>query len=303
MNKRFTIVLLFCFSLFYVVNCNIFDWMTAADDEAFYEGLKYFNEKKFTDARMKFAEAMEQDPNRSDYRYYHAKAAIMEMNLDFYTIARRIIKIDTSAVSNLKLPLYTKEADLTLIEDIMFKNNIYRATIISHDDLSPIFYGKTHGTIHSAYIAFEFSIMSMARAILQLRDTNNDKVINESDQYIEIKKFRNPQNGNEFYLPDLPSIANYLNESESNQAGFNAMLTETAKYATEGVVALVNSFSDTVLFNNADLENLIEKIDVTANYYRVNDGIDNDNDGATDEEAINFRDDDGDGNTDEDAHL
>jgi len=303
MKKKITIALLLCFSLFYVVNCNIFDWMTTADDEAFYEGLKYFNEKKFTDARMKFAEAMEQDPNRSDYRYYHAKAAIMEMNLDFYTIARSIILIDTTAVTNLKLPLYSKESDLSLVEDIIFKNNIYQATIISHDDLSPIFYEKTHGDIHSAYIAFEFSIISMARAILQLRDTNNDKEINESDQYIEIKKFRNPINGAEYYLPDLLSIASYLNESETNQQGFNEMLTETAQYATEGVVALVNTLSDTVLFSNADLENLIEKIDVTANFYRVNDGIDNDNDGAIDEEAINFYDDDGDGNTDEDSHL
>ncbi len=296
-------MLLIVFVLLIYSSCNILDWMSTSTEEEFYRGLKLFNEQKFSDAKEKFAEAMEADPNNAEYRYYHAKAAVFEADLDFYTIARRIINIDTSSFQNLTLPLYTKERDMTLVEDAKYKNEIYQATWVAHEDLTPIFFNNTHGNICAEDISFEFSIVSMARAILQMRDTNNDLQINENDLYFVITKVYNPIIDKSFYLPNLGDIYNYLMESPENQAGFNNMLINTASYAAEGVGSIMNTFSDTTLFDNQDLEEILEKIETLGNLYLVNDNIDNDGDGQIDEEEINFLDDDGDGYIDEDTHL
>lgn len=295
--------LLIVFVLLIYSSCNILDWTSTSTEEEFYRGLSLFNEQKFTEAKEKFAEAMENDPNNAEYRYYHAKAAVFEADLDFYSIARRIINIDTSSFQNLDLPLYTKELDMTLEEDAEYKNEIYQATWVAHEDLTPIFFNNTRGKIRAEDISFEFSILSMARAILQMRDTNNDLQINGNDIYFTITKVYNPFINKSIYLPNLGDIYNYLMESPENQAGFNEMLFNTASYAAEGVASIMNTFSDTTLFDNEDLEEIIEKVETLGNLYQVNDNIDNDGDGRIDEEVINFQDDDQDGYIDEDAHL
>lgn len=283
--------------------CNILNWTATSTEEDFYKGMSLFNEQKFSEAKEKFAEAIEADPLRSEYLYYHAKATVFEASLDFYSIARRIINIDTSSVQNLKLPLYTHEPDMSVAEDVIYKNEIYQAAWVAHEDIAPIYLGNTHGNISPDDISFEFSILSMARAILQMRDTNNDLQIDENDLYFVITKIYIPQLDQEIYVPNLTDIYEYLKESEQNRAGFNEMLVNTAAYAAEGVVAIMNTFSDTTLFDNQDLEEIIDKVQLLGNLYQVGDGIDNDADGAIDEEAINFVDDDGDGNIDEDSHI
>ncbi|MBD3288594.1 hypothetical protein GF337_07305 [candidate division KSB1 bacterium] len=302
-KNRLFVTLPIVFILLIWSSCNILDWTSTSTEEEFYRGLTLFNEQKFGEAREKFAEALEKDPNNSEYLYYHAKATVFESDLDFYSIARRIINIDTSSFQNLKLPLYTKEPDMTLAQDARYKNKIYQATWSAHDDISPIYFNNTHGDVEAIDISFEFSILSMARAILQMRDTNNDLVINENDLYFTIQKVYNPFIGKSIYLPNLTDIYEYLKDSQENRAGFNKMLVNTASYAAEGVASIMNTFSDTTLFDNDDLEEIIEKVETMGNFYQVNDNIDNDNDGQIDEESINLMDDDEDGYIDEDAHL
>ena len=299
--RLFTLMIVFV--LLTYSSCNILDWTSTSTEEEFYRGLKLFNEQKFSEAKEKFAEAIEDDPNNAEYRYYHAKAAVFEADLDFYSIARRIINIDTSSFQNLNLPLYTREPDMTPEEDAAYKNEIYQATWVAHEDITPIFFNNTHGNIRAEDISFEYSILSMARAILQMRDTNNDLQINENDLYFIITKVYNPFINKSLYLPNLGDIYDYLKESQENRAGFNNMLINTASYAAEGVVSIMNTFSDTTLFDNDDLEEIIEKVETLGNLYQVNDNIDNDGDGRIDEEAVNLQDDDQDGYIDEDAHI
>ena len=305
MKPKSLSLLLICGVLFFIIaNCNIFDWTTVAEDEVFYDGLKLFNQQKFTEAKEKFAEAMESDPTRSDYRYYHAKATVFASNLNLFQVVRQIIKIDTTTVTNLKLPLYTRESDMTIEQDNVYKNNLYQVVWVSHDDITPIYFEETHGEIQADDIYFEFSIMSLARAILQLRDTNNDKLIDNNDIYFGITKFCNPQTGECYYLPTLndDKVIDFLGVDE-NRRGFNEMLINSATYTAEGLTSINYVFGDTTLFNNDDLENLIENIEDMSNFYQIGDRIDNDGDGSIDEEAINGLDDDGDGRIDEDAHL
>jgi len=85
MKPKSLSLLLICGLFFFIANCNIFDWTTISEDEVFYDGIKLFNEQKFAEAKEKFAEAMESDPSRSDYRYYHAKALVFASNLNLFT--------------------------------------------------------------------------------------------------------------------------------------------------------------------------------------------------------------------------
>ena len=106
--------------LILTASSNILDWSSEPDNEVFYEGIKLFNNKEFTKAKLKCEEAMESDPNNSEYRYYHAKAVIFESDLNFFSIARELVAGATSDDAGLQMPLYSTSADLTRVEDMFY---------------------------------------------------------------------------------------------------------------------------------------------------------------------------------------
>lgn len=171
-----------------VAGCNIFDWSSSTDEDAYYEGLELFGDGKFTEAREKFEEALKEDPMRAEFRYYHAKALIMESDLNFFSIARKMSEVNQGTAANLNLPLYTRDASMSIAEELIYKNSIYTATWRSHEDLSPIYLNKTHGEFQADDVYFEFSILSLVRSVLQMRDTNNDGEISGNDWYFGIEK-------------------------------------------------------------------------------------------------------------------
>lgn len=281
-----------------VSGCNIFDWTSENNDDAFYEGMELFNDGKFAEAKAKFAEAIESDPERSDFRYYHAKAVVFEANLNYFAMAQNLVKIDTATVMNIKLPLYTKEPDLSLAQDAEFKNRIYQASFVCHADLTPIFQEKTHGDIQAQDIYFDYAILSLALALLRLRDTNGDGIITTDDFYFSIYK---SSEGN--YTFDLLGVKNYLSTPENRQA-FNRTLLKSVDYLADGIFSVLKIFhSDTKYFNQQDLQSLLNNIKNAADRYQMDDDKDNDGDGRIDEEILNGLDDDGDGVIDEDVGI
>lgn len=289
-----TILLLMLIAL--VAGCNIFDWTSAPKDEPFYEGLKLFNDGDFAAAKAKFAEAIKADPLRSDFRYYHAKAVIFEANLNYFGLAQDLVKIDTSSVMNVRLPLYNKEPNMSLEEDAAYKNRFYQASLICHEDVTPIYQEQTHGDIQAKDIYFDYSILSLTLAILRLRDTNGDGQITTQDFYFTIQK-----TGNGKYTFDLLGIKNYLSTAENRQA-FNRTLLKSVEFLSEGIFSLLKIFhQDSEFFNPQELNTLLENIRSAANRYQMFDGKDNDGDGQIDEEILNGMDDDGDGWVDEDV--
>lgn len=294
--KRSFLVVLFILSL--VAGCNIFDWTSEKNDEAFYEGMELFNDGKFSEAKQKFADAIKSDPQRSDFRYYHAKAVVFEANLNYFAMAQNLVKIDTATVMNVKLPLYTKEPDLSLAQDAEFKNRIYQASFVCHADLTPIYEEKTHGDIRSQDIYFDYAIISLALALLRLRDTNGDGVITTDDFYFTIFK---SSEGN--YTFDLLGVKNYLSTPENRQA-FNRTLLKSVDYLSDVVFSILKIFhSDSKYFDQQDLQRLLNNIKNAAERYQMCDGKDNDGDGRIDEEILNGVDDDGDGLVDEDVGI
>jgi hypothetical protein len=298
MKRYFAHMTMFSLILILMSGCNIFDWTSENKEEAFYEGLDFFNQGKFTQAKEKFTEAMKADPYRSDYRYYHAKAVVFEANLNYFAIAQDVIKIDTTTVVGLTLPLYTKDRDLSLEQDAANKNQIYGVSTICRNDITPIYEEQTYGDIKAQDIYFDYSILSMALALLRLRDTNGDGVIGSDDFYFEIIKSNEGE-----YVFDLMGVRTYLQDPD-NRTDFNQTLLSSAGYVTDGISSLLKIISnDTTYFNQTDLTNLLDNVNNAANRYQVDDDIDNDGDGRIDEETLNGIDDDGDGWVDEDVGI
>ncbi|UCE04394.1 MAG: hypothetical protein JSW07_12245 [bacterium] len=298
MKRYFPFLTAFSLILILLSGCNIFDWSSENKEEAFYEGLELFNDGKFTQAKEKFAQAMKADPYRSDYRYYHAKAEVFEADLNFFAIAQNIIKVDTTTVMGVTLPLYTKDRDLSLEQDAANKNRIYGVSTVCRNDITPIYLEQTHGDIEAQDIYFDYSILSMALALLRLRDTNGDGVIGTEDFYFEIYK---SSEGN--YVFDLMGIRNHL-QVPNNRTDFNQTLLSSADYLSDGIASLLKiTRADTAYFNQSDLINVLDNVSDTANRYLVDDDKDNDGDGEVDEEILNGIDDDSDGWVDEDVGI
>lgn len=299
MNQKKLLIMLICCVLFFIANCNIFDWTIKGEEELFYDGLKLFNQKKFEEAEEKFAKALALDSLRSDYRYYHAKATVFKSDINFFAIGRQIIDADKSG--EYSLPLYSRITGKEPEEDDRDKNAIYNITIVSHDDLNPIFQEKTHGEIKPEDIYFEYCLISYARALLQLRDTNNDGQINEEDFYFSIvKKTIGDSTIYEIRGLDNPDFKYYL---IANYETFNNVLTTSLLNVVEGSISLYKATGDTTLFDNEELNEIMDRVESTGSYYLVNDGEDNDGDGRIDEELLNGNDDDLDGIVDEDTRL
>lgn len=291
-------ILLLMLMIGLIAGCNIFDWTSAPKDEAFFEGLKLFNEGNFSAAKGKFAEAMKADPLRSDYRYYHAKAVIFEANLNYFGLAQDLVKIDTGSVSNVRLPLYNKEPNMSFEEDVVYKNRFYQASLICQEDVTPIYQEQTHGDIQAKDIYFDYAIISMTLAILRLRDTNGDGQITSEDFYFTIQK-----TGDGKYAFNLLEVRNYLSSAENRRA-FNRTLLKSVDFLSDGIASLLKIFhQDSKFFNPQELTALLENIRSAANRYQMIDGKDNDGDGRIDEEILNGLDDDGDGWTDEDVGV
>lgn len=298
MKKYFLFIMVVSLVIILIAGCNIFDWTSENKDEAFYDGIELFNEGKFTQAKEKFAEAMQADPNRSDYRYYHAKAVVFEANLNFFAIAQNVIKIDTSSVVGLTLPLYTKDRDVSFEQDAANKTQIYSVSTICRNDIAPIYLEQTHGDIKAPDIYFDFSILSLSLALLRLRDTNSDGTIGGDDFYFEIVKSDDGK-----YTFNLLDVLDYLKDSD-NQKSFNRTLLSTVGYVADGVSSLLKVIgNDTTYFDQIDLTNLLDNVSEAANRYQIDDDIDNDGDGLVDEEILNGIDDDGDGWIDEDIGI
>ncbi|MBN2090730.1 hypothetical protein JW964_14050, partial [candidate division KSB1 bacterium] len=128
-------------------------------------------------------------PNRSEFRYYHAKAVVMETDINLLSVARRIVNppLNTAVpLDTFNLPLYGKEPDMNLEQDQAYKTALYMIISECQSDIDPIFKGLTYGEITRKDILFEYSLFSLARSLLQFRDTNNDGKIDSKDFYFQV---------------------------------------------------------------------------------------------------------------------
>jgi len=211
-----------------LAGCNIFRWTTPSDEDLYYDGIKLFNEEKFSEAKIKFAEAIAQDSLRSDYRYYHAKATIFEADINFLSIGRDVIKPEKLGAKYF-LPLYTQSSGMTLVEDAAYKNKIYQIISVCHADIDPIFKNRTHGELTRQDILFDYSLFALAMGILQLRDTNNDGRIDANDFYFSIYSINGDDVTYHIYFPpnyDMNDLVNTVKDAITFFGNGSVALTE-----------------------------------------------------------------------------
>jgi hypothetical protein len=177
---------------------------------------------------------------------------------------------------------------------------MYRANVVIHQDLEPIYLEQTHGPIVFDDIQYDYTVAVLIESILNLRDTNGDGYIDENDFYLDFlfdEDGLNLENLLEFWIwldeesdqdrADAIEIFldNFIGMFENIQELFDLLLGEDSPYNTEQLDSLA-----------IDIETVLEM-------YYVNDGIDNDGDGLIDEEALDGIDNDSDGYTDEDTYF
>jgi len=281
-----------CMSLFAALSgCeNIWEW--TADENSFEalmsEGREALQSEQYALAEEKFAAAVEMRPDHSDARYYLAKAAVLSADVDVYFLVQALTD-ETPNGSVVEIFSYESPR----------ANAVYRANFVVLQNLEPIRKGLAlQGNIAGQNVDLDLSVAYLLRAILRLRDTNGDGVIDENDLPIS-----------EFFLAELGSGFTLEGLQNLTPEQITAMIGEVGSLLLNGGDVLLDVAGDSGVDVEA-LQELNAALQNSISAYYLNDGIpgnpgegDNDGDGAIDEECFNGIDDDFDGRTDEDARI
>lgn len=269
---------------------NIWEW--SADDDSFdalmSDGREALRSEHYAVAEEKFTAAVEMRPDNSDARYYLAKAAVLNADVDVYFIVQTLTN---HAPGSSAVEIFNYEAPRA--------NAIYRANSVVLQNLQPIRLGLAlQGSIPRQNVDLDLSIAYLLRAILRLRDTNGDGVIDGND--LPPSAFLLSQLGGNYVFEGLESLT---------PEQINAMVGEAGSLLFDGGQVMLDVAGDSGI-DVAALNNLYATLQNDVAAYYLNNGIpgnpgegDNDGDGVADEECFNGVDDDGDGRTDEDARV
>ncbi len=279
--------------LLVLCGCNIFGWMTEEDAGLGHlaKGQKLLREGNYQEAEAELALAIEKDPYSSEARYYHSKALVLAAGIDVVWVVDQLDQPESQR-GQTPLPIYSPDPEVPLEEDIVNKNSIYRANLGVRQDLTWVFDGRASGQFKRDDIVVDLSIATLLSAILGLRDSDQDGDIDGDDILLQII----PHDGGYEILG--------LDDFRDSPEAINAMidfvvdLSEESSELIEDVLSGVGSELDF-----GEIDNLNDDLDDTVEKYRYNDGVDNDQDGQIDEEALDDIDNDGDGLTDEDTHA
>ncbi|MBD3170541.1 MAG: hypothetical protein GF307_13735 [candidate division Zixibacteria bacterium] len=279
----------------FISGCNIFGW-TAGDDNLdgyMARGREYMRDSEYQKAADEFAKAIEEDPAYADARYYHAKAVVLAADINVGTI---IDELESGGDSDL-LPLYSRNPELTMEQDIELKDRLYRANRTAYIDLTEIFEGRATGSFSKRDVAADLLIALGAYSLSGMRDTDQNGAITADDIYLEIKE---AQDGS-YYILGLDEFFDYNPDSIYSAATrfdtigahyFNVVLEWGEMILTNNrqlCIDIVREFDPTMEID--EIEELLEEVLGLINKYYVNTGGagnpgegDGDNDGNSDDE-------------------
>lgn len=307
-NKKILTLVLLPLFLLILGGCNIFEWASGDSAGSLIDaGNRHMRDAEYAAAREKFARAMEEDPDDSEARYYHAKATLREAGFNALTLAN---DISDDFDENSTLPFtggdWTKEK----------AGKLYQAVRVIYTDLKPIYDEETTGIFNKDDIDLDFAVILGIRGILMFQDTNIDSVINSDDFDLRILFDKNKggfqiDNLFDFLNPGAAKATGTADEADSLIAQFNNMLDNVEVIIEESRDIIVDLLTEDFGVDPADIDRVLQEIIDIAAMYKINDCLDNDNGaghnfwpiGPIDEETINGFDDDGDGWIDEDSHY
>lgn len=269
--------------------CNLWEWTT---DSGSYEALVADGRQAMRDgdydlAVAKLGEAVDRAPARGEARYYLAKAAVLQADIDVIELVETVTADPaTGGGAEAVFRFETSRAD-----------RVYRANTLVVDALAPIHDGRadTDG-LASANVDLDLAVAYTLRGILRLRDSNGDGRIDGADVPVDL------------FSVDLEGDYSLEGANNVPPEDLNAMLDDLNDLLRSGGDLLGADLGGGI--DTGELDDLVDSLGGDLSAYYVNTGVpgnpgegDNDGDGTTDEECRNDLDDDGDGRVDEDARV
>lgn len=313
-----------------IAGCNIFGFTSDTQKTPLEKAEDSIRDGNYAQAKMDLTDknGVLQDSTNSMVLYTYSKAVLLESGL---TIARIVDLVQaneaTDANKNLKL---LGEIDK---QDFATQTAWYRANQEIASKLARIWMLKTSGGMQKSDIALDYSISNILGGVLSLRDTNRDGAINGKDFQINLAEVSKVISGSSLQAFDFNGIT-AKDETTGQTITFQGLtaflgspLAKRAKpvgvsgYSPDNINDLIATFlsfleggdesirffvenlAENTSYDPEEIMKFIPKIAQIINFYWYDDGIDNDKDGRTDEEAIDGVDNDGDGQVDEDSHF
>ncbi len=307
LKLMFFIVLLLLPALI-VSGCNIFGWTSGKSaDSLIEEGKAMMRDADYSGAQAKFAEAMSEDPNSSDARYYHAKATLRAAGYNALSLAK--VVSNSSFNEGDYLPFTGAEWPVEKA------NGLYQAMLTIRADLKPIYENDSNitGSFRRADIDLDYGLAGGFVGILYFRDANADNAITADDPDLGVTYEESGETG--FAINNLVSYFNGIGTPKIGQPSaidsipeaainaFNTLLYRIIQIITESRDIII----EILLRNDSELDvdeinQVLDDVTVLLSKYYINSAVDNDGDGFGDNEIVNGCDDDNDGLIDEDSN-
>ena len=305
LRLMFFIVLLLLPALI-VSGCNNFGWTSGKSaDSLIEEGQAMMRDADYSGAAAKFAEAMAEDPNNSDARYYHAKATVHASGYNALNLADIIS--DSEFADGDPMPFIDWTAGDA--------NKLFQVMQTVSNDLTPIYNGQTTGGFGPKDVDIDLGLASGFLGILGFQDTDNDGAITADDVRLNIEYVHGDTTG--FSIANLLEYYGYYNSVIPKLTPTELAVVQPIP---DTLIVLFNIFVDNIeeIINNAIdiimdiavgnygvnpmlVNDVLDEIIQVAHMYKVEIGVDNDGDGSIDEEVVDGLDNDGDGLIDEDS--
>jgi hypothetical protein len=290
-----------------VSGCNIFGWTTSTSaDSLIEEGKELMRDTDYSGAQAKFAEAMAEDPNSSDARYYHAKATLRAAGYNALSLAKAVS--DSSFNEGDFLPFTGTEWPVAKA------NGLYQAMLTIRRDLKPIYENDPNltGNFKRLDIDLDYGLAGGFVGILYFRDANADDKITDDDPDLGVRYEESGETG--FAINNLvgyfesfgtPKIASPMDTVPIPQAAIDALDSLLSR-----IIVIIDESRDIIVEvltrNSSDLDvdeinQVLDDVVILLNKYYIQIGVDNDGDGFIDEEVIDGCDNDHDGLIDEDS--
>ena len=216
------------------------------------EGKTLMTEGKYADAAAKFAEAMQQNPNSTSARYYHAKASLHASGFNSISLGNLLTKQRDAGSTPVPLMDLPKDSS----------NILYQVNNVIINDLSPIADSTITGKFTAKDINLDMTIATTVSGILSFKDTNNDGAINAQD--VDLSVLFN--NNGDIQIDDLQQLA-------ENPGDLNGMIDNVDSLIANAGDLIGNLLGDSASgFDSSQLDSLIADISATARFYYVNSG-------------------------------
>ena len=317
---------LLCFALA-LAGCNIFGW-TAKEDQASLldQGHDLMREAKYAEAALKYAEAMENDPEDSEARYYHAKAIVHASGFNALGLANVMSDFEDLGGD---LPFHNWSDDsLTLLHQTV-------RTVF--EDLKPIMDGKTKGAFDSSDVDLDIGIAASIQVFTLWKDIDGDGIIDAASDFdidfVEgalgkwaladstLYAYLTSGGGGAGRMTAYGDMSASVDSIDTNLiVSWNNLLddiNELIEYSTDILLSIIEAHLDSAgqydgEYDVSEIDSLLGEIQHLSRIYKVNDHIlnhpdsdyvDSDGDGLINEESLDATDNDGDGWTDEDLYI